>query len=279
MRRPVFDWVCGWLRPLSRCRYLQTYLQPCADAATAAAAKGAFSTSAAEAWPTFEMFISLGGIGELLSFTSGPSSWTTLTSADAAVVVVGIVCSGLLGSFPPSTIEVSLFCGVTSVLLGVFLGRPHFFFLATPTPEVEATADSGVGVGVGFASFRGICGPSNWTPCLRGLISSAAAGADTVTGVVVVVVAGKVFFTGVSPTVARRLDFRDVVRGSDALSPTHCSVGVAVVEIVGAVVVGTVTVSLWTTVGASASSASSLSPLSASALSSSPDEASEADVY
>ena len=112
--------------------------------------------------------------------------------------------------------------------------------------------------------------------CFRGLSLSPAAGADTVTGVVVVVVAGKVFFTGVSPTVARRLDFRLGVRGSDALSPTHFAVDVAVVVTVGAVVVGTVTVSLCTTCGASASSASSLS---ASELSSSPNEPSEADVY
>ena len=213
--------------------------------------------STAEAWPTFEMFISLGGIGKLLSLTSG--SWSIVSSAGGAVVVVGVVGSGLLGSFPPSTMEVSLFCGVTSVLLGalgVFLGRPRFFFLATPTPEVEATADSGVGVSVGFGSFHGVCGPSNWTPCFRGLISSAAAArADTVTGVGGVVVAGTVFFTGVSPTVARRLDFRDGVRGSDTLSPTHCSVGVAVVEIVVAVVVGTVTVSLWTTCGSAGCSA------------------------
>ena len=121
-------------------------------------------------------------------------------SAGGAVVVVGVVCSGLLGSFPPSTIEVSVFCGVTSVLLGalgVFLGRPRFPFWATPTPEVEATADSGLGVGVGFGSFSGVFGPSNWRPCFRGLISSAAAGADTVTGVISVVVAGTVFFTGV----------------------------------------------------------------------------------
>ena len=184
-----------------------------ADAATAADANAAISISAAEAWPTFEMFISLGGIGELLSFTSGDSSWTTVASADAAGVVVGVVCSGLLGSFPPSTIEVLLFCGVTSV-----------------------------------------CGPSNWTPCFRGLISSAAAAADTVTGVVEVVVAGTVFYTGVTPTVDRRLDFRDGVHGSDAFSPTHCSVGVAVVEIVVAVVVGTV--SLWTTCGSAGCSAS-----------------------
>ena len=131
-------------------------------------------------------------------------------------MVVGVVCSGLLGSFPPSIVEVSL----TSVVLGalrIFLGRPRFFFLATPTPEVEATADSGVGVGVGFGSFRGVFGPSNWPPCFRGLISSpaAATGADTVTGVVSVVVAGTDFFTGVSPTVARRLDFRDGVCGSE----------------------------------------------------------------
>ena len=68
--------------------------------------------------------------------------------------------------------------------------------------------------------------------------------------------AGKVFFTGVSPAVARRLDFGDGVHGSDALSPTHCSVGVAVVEIAVAVVVGTVTVSLWTTCGSAGCSAS-----------------------
>ena len=135
--------------------------------------------------------------------TSG--SWSTGASADGAVVVVGVVCSGLLGSFPPSTVEVAL----TSVVLGalgIFLGRPL---------EVEATADSGVGVGVGFGSFRGVFGPSNWPPCFRGLISSdaAATGADTVTGVVGVVVAGADFFTGVSPTVARRLDFRDGLLG------------------------------------------------------------------
>ena len=82
-------------------------------------------TSAAEAWATFEMVISLSGIGELLSFTSGHSSWTTVASADTAVVVVGVVCPGLLGSISPSTTEVSLFCDITSVLLvamGVFLG-------------------------------------------------------------------------------------------------------------------------------------------------------------
>ena len=203
------------------------------------------------------MFISLGGIGELLSLTSG--SWSTGVSADGAVVVVGVVCSGLLGSFPPSTVEVSLFCGVTSVLLcalGVFLGRPRFFFLATPTPEVEATAGSGVGVGVGFGSFRGVFGPSNWPPCFRGLISSAAAGADTVTGVVVVVVAGADFLTGVSPTVARRLDFRDGVLGSDAISPTHCSTGVDLMGVVVDVVVGTVIVSLCTACGSAGCSAS-----------------------
>ena len=149
---------------------------------------------------------------------------------------VGVVCSGL---------EVS----------------PQYFwsflFFATPTPEVEGSAGSEVGVGIG--SFRGVFGPSNWTSCFRMQTSSPAAGADTVTGVVVVVVAGKVFFHRRQPAVARRLDFRLGVRGSDAVSPTHCSVGVAVVEIVGAVVVGTVTVSLWTTYGASTSSASSLS--------------------
>ena len=133
-----------------------------------------------------------------------------------------------------------------------------FFFLATTTPEVEATANSGVGVGFGFGSFRCVLGPSNWPPCFRGLISSAAAatGADTVTGVVGVVVAGTVFFTGVSLTVARRLDFRDGVHGSDVLSPTHCSVGVAVVEVVVAVIVGTVIVSLWTACGSAGCSAS-----------------------
>ena len=67
-----------------------------------------------------------------------------------------------------------------------------------------------------------------------------AAEADTVTGVVGVVVAGTVFFTGISPTVARCLVFRVGVCASDALSPTHCSVGVAVVGIIVAVVVGTV---------------------------------------
>ena len=176
------------------------------DAATAADVNAAISICAAEACPTFEMFISLGGIGELLSLTSG--SWSTGASADGAVVVVGVVCSGSLGSFRPSTVEMSL----TSVVLGalgIFLGRSCFSFLATPTPEVEDTADSGVGVGVGFGSFRGVFGPSNCPPCFRGLISSdaAATGADTVTGVVGVVVAGADFFTGVSPTVARRLDF------------------------------------------------------------------------
>ena len=180
------------------------------------------------------MVISLGGTGELLSFTSGHSSWTTVASVDAAIVVVGVVCSGL---------EVS----------------PQYFwsflFFATPTPEVEGSAGSEVGVGIG--SFRGVFGPSNWTSCFR--MQTSAAGADTVTGVVVVVVAGKVFFHRRQPKVARRLDFRLGVRGSDAVSPTHCSVGVAVVEIVGAVVVGTVTVSSWTTCGTSASSASSLS--------------------
>ena len=88
--------------------------------------------------------------------------------------------------------------------------------------------------------------------------------------------AEKVFFTGVSPTVARRLEFQLGVLGSDSVSPTHFSVGIAVVVTVGAVVVGTVTVSFWTTCCASASSASSLS---ASELSSSHDERSEADVY
>ena len=175
--------------------------------------------------------------------TSG--SWSTGASADGAIVVVGVVCSGLLGSFPPSTVEMSL-ASVVLGALGIFLGRPCFSFLAKPTPEVEDTADSGVGVGVGFASFRDVFGPSNWPPCFRGLISSdaAATGADTVTGVVGVVVAGAHFFTGVSPTVARRLDFRDGVRGSDAISPNHCSVGIAVVEVVVDFVVGTVIVSL-----------------------------------
>ena len=79
--------------------------------------------------------------------------------------------------------------------------------------------------------------------------STAAMGSDTFTGVVVVVVAGTFFFRGVSPTVARRIDFRFGVCGSDLLSLTHCSVGVAVVVTVEAVVVGTVTVSLWTTCG------------------------------
>ena len=202
-----------------------------------------------------EMFLRLAmllqdGIGELLSLTYG--SWSTGASADGAVVVVGVVCSGSLGSFPPSTVEVSLFCGATSVLLGalgVFLGRPRFFFLAKPTPEVEAT--------VGFGSFRGVFGPSNWPPCFRGLISSAAATfADTVTGVVGVVVAGADLFTGVSPTVARRLDFRDGVLGSDAISPTHCSTGVALMGVVVDVVVGTVIVSLCTACGSAGCSAS-----------------------
>ena len=90
---------------------------------------------------------------------------------------------------------------------------------------------------------------------LQGADSSAAVGADTVTGVVGIVVEGTVFFSRVSPTVARRLDFRDGVRGWNALSPTHCSVGVSVVEIVVAVVVGTFTVSLWTTCGTAGCSA------------------------
>ena len=130
--------------------------------------------------------------------------------------------------------------------------------MATPTPEVEATADSGVVVGVGFGSFRGVFGPSNWPPCFRGLISSdaAATGADTVTGVVGVVVTGADFFTGVSPTVARRLDFRDGVLGSDAMSPTHCSTGVALMGVVVDVVVGTVIVFLCTTCGSAGCSAS-----------------------
>ena len=94
-------------------------------------------------------------------------------------------------------------------------------FVFSPTPEVEATAGSGVGVGVGFGSFRGVFGLSNWPPCFRGLISFAAAtGADTVTGVVGVVVAGTDFFTGVSPTVARRLDFWDGVARTPYLPPT-----------------------------------------------------------
>ena len=80
-------------------------------------------------------------------FTSGDLSWTTVASADAPLLVVGVVCFGLPGSFPPSTtVHVSLFCGVTSVLLVVFfvfIGRPRFFFLATPTPEFEATAGAG----------------------------------------------------------------------------------------------------------------------------------------
>ena len=80
---------------------------------------------------------------------------------------------------------------------------------------------------------------------------SAAAGMDTVTGVVCVIRAGMFFFTGISPAVARRLDFQVGVCGSDALSPTHCSVGVAIVETVVAVVVGTVIVSLCTTCGSS----------------------------
>ena len=129
-----------------------------------------------------------------------------------------------------------------------------FFCLATPTPEVEATAGSGVGVGVGFGSFRGVFGPSNWPPCFRGLISSAAAGADTVTGVVGVVVAGADFLTGVSPTVVRRLDFQDGVLGS--ISPTHCSTGVALMGVVVDVVVETVFVSLCTACGSAGCSAS-----------------------
>ena len=87
-------------------------------------------TYAPEAWPTFEMVISPSGIAELLSFTSGDSSWTTVESADTAVAGVGIVCSGLPGSFSPSTVELLLFGGITSVLLvsfRVFLGRPQLF--------------------------------------------------------------------------------------------------------------------------------------------------------
>ena len=109
-------------------------------------------------------------------------------------------------------------------------------------------------------------------------MSAAAAVADTVNGVVSVVVAGTFILTGISPTIARPLDFRVGVRGSDALSPTNCSVGIAVVEIVVVVVVGTVIVSLCITCGSSGCSSSSSSSLSASALSS-PDDLSEPDEY
>ena len=143
-------------------------------------------------------------------------------------------------------------------------------------PQLKLTPTPGVGVGVSVGSFHGVFGPSNWTSCFRGLTGSPAADANTVTGVVGVVVAGTVFFTGVSPTVARRLDFWLGVCGSDAVSPTHCSVGIAVVEIIVAVVVGTVIVSLCTAYGSSGSSASSLSE---SPLSFLPGNPSEHDVY
>ena len=79
----------------------------------------------------------------------------------------------------------------------------------------------------------------NWMSSFRGLMS--AADADMVSEVVGVVLAGTVFFTGVSLTIARPLNFWLGVRDFDTVSPTHFPVGIAVVEIV---VMGTVTVSL-----------------------------------
>ena len=214
------------------------------DATDAATANSAISTSAPEAWPTFDGHIldnsrigcrCCSGRGHCLLWFTG--LLPTLNRRSVAFLWR----------------HLSIFRR-----FGVFLWSTTFLFLATPTPEVEATAEAGtgVGVGVGVGSFYCTCGPSNWTPCFRGLISSPAAGANTVTGVVGIVVAGTFFFTGVSATVARHLDFRVGVRGSDVLSPTLCSVGVAVMEIVVAVLVGTVIVFLCTTCGSLGSSAS-----------------------